>query len=65
MTLQAMADDSDVGQPRIFLDQLETEFDILSQRIEIAEALSERARKAAGRRSGWANLPSGAIAPIG
>ncbi len=49
MTLEAMADDSDVAQARIFLDQLDAEIDILSQRIETAEALSARARKARKR----------------
>ncbi|BAH55939.1 MULTISPECIES: hypothetical protein [Rhodococcus] len=44
MTVGAVADASDAAQARIFLDQLDTEIDVLSQRIESTEALADRAR---------------------
>ncbi len=41
-----MADDSDAAQPRILLDQVDAEIDVIAARIETVDALAERARRA-------------------
>ncbi|UZG60458.1 hypothetical protein [Rhodococcus opacus] len=46
MTCDAVAEDSDAAQARVFFDQLDAEIDIISARIETVEALTECARRA-------------------
>ncbi|MFD9666970.1 hypothetical protein ACFWAY_36075 [Rhodococcus sp. NPDC059968] len=46
MTFDAMAEDSDVAQARIFLGHLDAEIDIVAARSETVDALAEHARRA-------------------
>ncbi len=46
MTCDAVAEDSDAAQARIFLDQLDAEIDIITARIVTVDALAEGAHRA-------------------